>query len=260
MNAAFEALAAMDAELDGRDIARLTLDPDRARSRPLAALGRTLAPRLSALPGQSTPAFVDGILHTVGAILEHFPDNLFWDLDHLAGSILRDAACDPERAPERLRTSFAEVVELHSLFGNATDIRFRYVHDFIYGFDWAKWVRRDPSARSGVSPFDLRFLRSLKQRGTELLELIARDGDPRYPRLRDPKARNPFPFSREPEDEIALFRDLSRRGLLPVEAWSVDAAPRWEMAFDEEREERARALGLTRSREKARPTSPGGAT
>jgi hypothetical protein len=243
MNEPLAMLAELDAELDGQKVQRRTLDPNRERARSLVDIGRTLLPRTTELAAGSSAALATGLEQTARAIFEHFPENLLWDLDHLSASILREAARMPEQAPERLRASFAEIVELNALFGCATPIRFRYVHDFVYGFDWAKWVQRDPDARSSIGPFDLQFLRALRARAFELLALIEKD-DQRYPQLRDVHARNPFAFSREPTAELELYMDLARHALVPVQAWSFDAAPIWNLPFAEEREARARSLGL----------------
>jgi hypothetical protein len=57
--------------------------------------------------------------------------------------------------------------------------------------------------------------------------------------------RNPFGFSREPDDELALHRALAAAGAIPVEAWRIDAQPRWDLDFAARRLAQARALGLT---------------
>ena len=132
-----------------------------------------------------------------------------------------------------------------TLYGMRSPVRFQYVHDFTYGYDWAKWVRRSPRDRSHVGPFELDFLRYSRRRGHELLALIARD-DAEYPSLPDDRPRNVFRFSRDPDEEILLLRDLASRDLLPVEAYRTDASPRWDRPFAELRDERALALGLPR--------------
>jgi hypothetical protein len=213
---------------------RASLCPERPRATSFAALGRALLHRdISEALGLT---FASELERIGDSIRQHFPDNLFWDFDLLAASLLGHE--------ERLGEAAAIVVRLHELFGTHTPIRFRYVHDFIYGYDWAKWVGRDPDARADNGPYSLEFLRDLEQRGHELLGLIASD-DEKYPALAaDELARNPFPFSREPEAESRLHRELGRRCLLPVEAWRVDAAPRAGRPFARLREECARELGL----------------
>jgi hypothetical protein len=131
------------------------------------------------------------------------------------------------------------------LYGQQSAIRFRYVHDFMYGFDWARWVRRDPAARKGVEPFGIEFLRQTESRGRDILTLIEAD-DGWYPRLANGVVRNPFPFSREPEDELPLYRLLAERGCVPVGAWRLDAQPDASRDFDALREGAARSLGLAR--------------
>ncbi len=243
-SAALDALIALDRRLDALGVERRTLDPARERASSFERIGRALLPRTSELADGTAAALADGLSALATAVLDHFPENLFWDLDWLAASFLSEAAREPPRAPARLAESFAAAVELHALFGRVTAIRFRYVHDFAYGFDWAKWVRRDPPARGGVGPFDLAFLHAMRARGRELLALIEQD-DATYPRLAGDGARNPFAFSREPEAEAALHRDLARRGLVPVRAWTFDDPPVWDLAFAEQRVARARAMGLT---------------
>lgn len=248
---ALELLRAADARLDAAGVERRTLDPNGGRATPLGALGRALLPRAQGMRDGTALALARGLAATADAILEHFPDNLLWDLDALAAALLRQAGAAGERAPEELAGAFDEVLELHALFGRATAIRFRYVHDFVYGFDWAKWVRRDPPGRRHVGPYDRVFLRSMLRRGGELLALIEAD-DAKYPRLRRPGARNPFTFSREPADELRLHRDLAARGLVPVEAWRLEPSPVWDRPFADAREARAAAL---RGEETAPPTS-----
>jgi hypothetical protein len=226
-------LSLIDREIDARG--RRTLAPARDRATTLAELDHRIGGQLSA---EVRASWIEGLASTARAILTHFPENILWDLDHLAASI---AAYDDVA---EVREAFALIAELHELFGGASAIRFRYTHDFVYGFDWAKWVRRDPSARSHVGPFDLVFLRALLDRGGELVALIE-DDDALYPRLKDDRPRNPFPFSRERDAELALYEDLRARDLIPVRAWTFDAPPVWNAPFAEARVERAIALGLT---------------
>jgi hypothetical protein len=122
-------------------------------------------------------------------------------------------------------------------------LAFRYVHDFTYGFDWAKWVMHEPAERRGVGPFDPTFLAYLRSRGEELVTLIELD-DEKYPKLPDGRSRNPFGFSREPAHEALLFTDLAARGLLPIRAWDVESEPVAERPFADLRFDRARQLGV----------------
>ena len=115
----------------------------------------------------------------------------------------------------------------------------------MYGFDWARWVRRDPGARGGVEPFSVDFLRETESRGQDIIALIEADDD-WYPKLADGDSRNPFPFSREPDDELPLYRLLAERGDVPVEAWRLDARLDASRDFDLLREDAARSLDLAR--------------
>ena len=228
------ALAELDAHIARGP--RLTLAPDREHPTSLCALVRDLA------PGPLGGPLTEALLRVGTAQIRAFPGNLFWDMDALAASLLRQArrSDDP---PARLAELAGRIAHLQTIFGGETAIHFRYVHDFVYGYDWAKWVKRDPDARASVGPFEEPFLIYSEQRGGELLELIAHD-DAKYHQLAEGQARNPFGFSREPGDEVRLFRDLAARDLLPVRAWERDPQPRWEPPYLELREERAQQLGL----------------
>lgn len=228
------ALAALDARIDRG--ARLTLDPAAERPTSLCSLAESLA------PGPLRSPFAIALERVARAQLHAFPGNLFWDMDALAASLVRQA----RRAAEpvtRLNELAGHVARLQNLFGSDTAIRFRYVHDFVYGYDWAKWVKRDPDERRDVGPFDAAFLAYSERRAGELMELIA-ENDAKYHQLPDGQARNPFGFSREPDDEVRLFRDLAERDLLPIRAWETDPALDWEPPYLALREEHAEALGL----------------
>jgi len=203
--------------------ARLSLDPSREEATTALELHRLLEPRVQT--EAASLALASGLAATADAICRHFPDNLLWDLDALAAGLVArgsDAA--------GITRAFDEMCGLISLFGRATAIRFRYMHDFTYGFDWAKWVRREPETRAGIGPFDERLVAALFRRGNELLALIDAD-DAKYGRLPDARARNPFGFSREPADEIRLFRALVEDGLVPLCAWQLDPRPVWDRPF-----------------------------
>ncbi|MCA9655255.1 MAG: ferrochelatase [Myxococcales bacterium] len=188
-------------------------------------------------------ALAESLATIATAMQRAFPENIFGDLELLAASLWRGALAtdDPVAC---LRIQGERVAALQELFGRGTPIRFRYVHDFVYGFDWAKWVAKDPPTRAGVGAFDAPFLAFMDHRGHELLELIAAGRDGKYPPLPDGRPRNPFGFSREPEAEIRLHRTLAAEGLLPVEAWRVDARPRWDRPYAALRREVAERLGL----------------
>ncbi len=224
------------ARIDATRLGPLTLDPDRSAATPLHEIVASLAGPTQV---EHLAAAASGV---ASAQLDNFPDNLFWDFDCYLASVHESAAASHDYAACLGQTT-RTVTGLMQLYGQQSKIRFRYVHDFMYGFDWARWVRRDPTNRVAVDPFGSSFLDQSKSRGLDILDLVEAD-DTGYPRLGEGAARNPFPFSREPEEEIVLYRDLSERGLVPVQAWRIDATPDWNRDFDALREARAKALGL----------------
>ncbi|MEQ9320253.1 MAG: ferrochelatase [Polyangiaceae bacterium] len=242
MNSLLEHLERLDADLDSRGVKRLSLDPDRDRASRLHELGAALLERPPTLDAPALDALASGLTEVVEAIADNFPENVFWDLDYLVAALAKDAAAQADSA-RYLQRQLEIAADLHRMFGRHSPIRFRYIHDFVYGYDWAKWVRRDPEPRAEHGPFSSTFLSYTKQRGEELVELIARN-DAKYHRLADDAvARNPFGFSREPEAEVALHRDLARRDLIPVRAWRWDAEPRFDEDFADRRKQRAVAMG-----------------
>ncbi len=231
-------LADLDASLRSRGVERATLAAGRERATDF----EQLAASLSVLEhGPVADAIADGLHTIVEAQLEAFPESIFWDFDFLVATLLEDARGQADAAGY-VRTCAQLIADLHALFGRGTAIRFRYVHDFQYGFDWAKWVRAEPERRRTVSPFAEPFLRYMLDRGAELLELIQND-DEEYPPLGDEQEhRNPFGFSRTPADERRLFLVLAREDLIPVETWRLDATPRFDRPFRKLRSARAETL------------------
>ncbi len=238
--AAVDRLAACEDALVRGGWVRRSLAPGRERARGLIDVCEA-----AARPGDDDGtllALADGVVGLCAAMRSSFPDNLCCDLELVAAQVLRAAraSVDPAAA---VRGRLARMSGLQRLYGEDTAIRFRYVHDFLYGFDWAKWVGRDPDLRQHVGPFDAVFLGHLERRAHELGLLIAGD-DAVYGQLEGEHSRNPFPFSREPADELRLHRDLAARGLVPVAAWDPEARPSWRRAYAALRIERAAALGL----------------
>ena len=233
-------LAALDRDLAARE-AYWTLDPDQTRALlPTAVLDRVVQP---GVPIAFTEAFIEGLVETYAAMLTAFPANLLWDLEALAVSVWRQGAADPAR-PTVVRHLWGRVAALQHLFGVHGPIRFRYIHDFIYGYDWARWVAEEPDTRAGIGPYDAAFVERMHHRGAELLELIDA-GDAKYGPLHGDDPRNPFGFSREPEDELALHRHLAAAGDVPVRAWSVDAVPDWTRDYGKLRDDAAEALRIS---------------
>ncbi len=216
---------------------RMSLDPTRAHARGFVELADAL--EVAGGGAGHARAFAEGCDALADAIVGAFPDNLFWDLDALLAHLAAWPTVEME-------AGFDDLVTLHARFGRATAIRFRYVHDFLYGYDWTKWVRRDPTTRADVHPYDRAFFGAMLTRGEELIALIAR-GDAKYHRLEEGRDRNPFGFSREPADEARLCRALAARGQIPVEAWRLHPRVRWDHDYYAERRRTAQALGLTTS-------------
>lgn len=212
-----------------------TLCPGRSQAHTLESIGERLALH------EKSPQISQALAISLAAILQaqqtHFPETIFWDFDFLAASLLAmdDAA--------QISTASNLIVSLQTQYGRHSIIRFRYVHDFVYGFDWAKWIKKDPSQRASTLPFDITFLRYLCARGKELVELINAD-DEKYPKLPDGGPRNPFGFSREPEQEEALHRSLAEMNLIPVPAWDLHARHSWTPPFQRRRQEEALRLQI----------------
>jgi hypothetical protein len=217
--------------------ARASLSPDRVR----APTPRELAEQVTSGQGDEARlrAFTEGLAAIVHALAEDFPDNIFWDLDYPA-RCLWDAG-----SPRDMEVFARRVVTLCRGFGARSPLRFRYAHDFFFGFDWARWVSREPSQRAATRPFDAPFFDYLEVRLEELVELVA-SNDAKYSRLQGAEFRNPFGFSREPDEEARLHQALAREDLIPVKAWRLDGDPRWDLPFADLRTETARRLGLSR--------------
>lgn len=235
---ALAVLGEMDATLQGWG--HRSLAPGRDQGRALLSVCALVVE-----PGDSpalSTALAQGLVEVAAAQVSSFPENLYCDFEFMAADLLRRARAAPDPVG-LLGARLGQIARLQRLYGRDTAIRFRYVHDFVYGYDWAKWVGRDPDLRAGVGPYDAAFLDHLEGRAHELLDLIAVD-DQVYGWLPDEQARNPFPFSREPASELRLHRALADRGLLPIAAWVPDARPVWSRPFAALRAELAATLGL----------------
>lgn len=180
------------------------------------------------------------LYHTLENILKaqvkHFSENIFWDFDLMIANMVEQAIQSNQDGVVFLESFGNKVVTLMEMFGDANKIRFRYVHDFIYGFEWAKWVKKDPVNRANTKPFCLNFLDYLINKGQEILYLISVD-DSRYHQISSHSYRNPFFFSRDPEDEYRLLTYMAQYQLIPVATWNWNTQPIWDKPFDQIREQ-----------------------
>jgi hypothetical protein len=216
-----------------------TLDPEREQPSPLHEIAERLVE--SGRDVALAAASCDALERIASSQLENFPDNLFWDFDYIAACLWAPSG---DSSLSRLRAHEQTFVRLLCAFGRNSPIRFRYVHDFVYGLDWERWVKRDPARHGAVGPFDRRFLRRVLWRGCDIRRRIERGDDADFPKLAKGQWRNPFAFSREPEHELRLHRDLARREAIPVPSWRLCAAPDFSKPFTQIRLLRARELGI----------------
>jgi hypothetical protein len=234
----------LDELLNHHNVKPLSLNPHRTLSTSFSALGNLIVQTTD--DSQFIKVFRETLESILQSILRNFPENIFWDFDCLVISMLRQALVAKKGADYFLKF-FAEKIELlMDLFGNKSEIRFRYLHDFIYGFDWAKWVQKEPKTRNLIEPFNPVFLDYLLNRGQEIVQLICLD-DRQYHQLSENLYRNPFNFSREPRDEIRLFTYLARQKLIPVAAWDWNVSPVWNKPFHQMREAISLELHLVKT-------------
>jgi len=219
----------------------LSLAPNKNHaSAPLEILS---AIGIDQLPTASQVQYCKGMAQALDAMLHHFPENIFWDIDGLCACILNDARRSLRPLDIAISERFELVKELMQQFGGESPISFRYVHDFTYGFDWSRWAKRSPGYADQKIPFNLAFLRYLQQRSYEIVELIS-DNDQDYPKLAPGEKRNPFTFSREPEDEKKLYNELALKKLIPVPNWNVDAIGLYQIDYLQQRRLMAEKLGI----------------
>jgi hypothetical protein len=231
----------LDEILQQYNIKPLSLNPEKTSSTSFSALGSLIFQINDDL--QFIKLLRNTLEHVLQSMLQNFPDNIFWDFDFFIRSIMMQALF-AEKGTEYFLESFIEKIKsLMDLFGNTSEIRFRYLHDFIYGFDWVKWVQKEPQIRSSIEPFDPIYLDYLLNRGQDILQLICID-DRKYHHLSKNLYRNPFRFSREPKDEILLFNYLAKQKFIPVTAWDWTSSPIWNKPFHSMREHASLKLQL----------------
>lgn len=236
-----ELLEVTEASARARGAMQRSLGPAGGEARSIVAIGESVLDTVE-LKEQQAIAWAMALSDLVRAITKNFPENIFCDLDYVARVLAEVAEREGHVALER---RIDPLVRLHRAYGRATTIRFRYVHDFLYGYDWARWVAKDPEARRGVGPFDAAFLAYSEARAEELVQAIARGDDPKYPPLSsETVGRNPFSFDRSPASEAALHQALSAEGSIPLAAWTETPSLVWDRPYAALREAKAKALGL----------------
>ena len=138
-----------------------SLSPQRETCIALEELGLLLR-QLGATPDRCvTLVAMMGLLRE--DVQRHFPENIFYDDEVLAFTLLRS---------DNLEGLFGKLRILLAMFGTHSPICFRYVHDWLYGYDWIKWVSRNPEyAHTG--PFCEEFVDYMVKRGEEIQASIA---------------------------------------------------------------------------------------
>ena len=174
----------------------------------------------------------------------HFPNNIFWDKDYFVAYILEVVSSYPASLQQGFVDTFSSrFVSLLQLFGNQSIIKFQYLHDFSYGYDWAKWVYNDSEARSGVLPFSMQFLDRMYSRGKEL-EVLISENNSKYPQLQSENYRNPFQFHRTIECETIMMRRLVSLEAVPIKGWDITGNLEWNKPFNDIRNKEAERLGF----------------
>ncbi|MHC5735394.1 hypothetical protein [Nostoc sp.] len=231
----------IDEILAQRPVNLLSLNPQKNLITSFAELENLIAEQSTDI--QIIITLQETLENIVSTQLQNFPENIFWDFDFLVSSMLRQALIADEGAVPFLKVFGKKVVHLMEMFGSKTEMRFRYVHDFMYGFDWARWVQKEPQNRAHIEPFSLVFFDYLLAKGKELLQRINHGQITSY-KLCDTGYRNPFTFSREPEDESRLLTYLAEEQLIPVAVWNWNASPVWNKPFQEMRQQLALKLNI----------------
>ena len=217
---------------------RLSLSRNRLYATNTSQISKDLLPENSDTELRST--LLQGLRLLEEELFEHFPENIFADFDLLIAHIITKAK--QTYSPSKYLMERCEFIsKLFALYGSNSIIRFQYVHDFIYGFDWARWVQKSPNLRGNVGPFDRVFLDHLFLRGNEICTLIKKN-NAKYPKLASHKMRNPFPFSRSPQDEILLHGTLAKKNLIPVTSWSINGKFSHAWDFHKKRIDQANIL------------------
>ncbi|MBF2064119.1 MAG: hypothetical protein IGS39_06805 [Calothrix sp. C42_A2020_038] len=220
-------------------ITPLSLNPNKNLITSFRELGNIVLERVN--DSDLVECIFKTLEYILNAQLSNFPENIFWDYDFMIHEIIEQAISAKEEAITFLESFAKKLVELMEMFGCSNEIRFRYVHDFTYGFDWARWVKKDPVNRANIRPFNVIFLDYLLNKGKEILQKISVD-DIRYRHISERSYRNPFRFPRDPKDEYRLLTYLAGYQLIPVATWNWNGGAVWDKPFDQLREQASMKL------------------
>lgn len=235
--------------LERKGILPLSLNPDKESPSSFLELLETL-PDTHPDPNdlELVLHFFDACIHS---ILENYPENIYWDLDFLFYHVYKQLK-DKESFSEKqgwIMQLETRVKHIMDIFGSKSKIQFRYIHDFLYGFDWCKWVRKQKESglTEEYNPFGEEFLTYIESRGLEILDMIE-ENDQDYVPLQSGTFRNPFVFKRGTEEEKMLLSSLAETKDIPIFAWKVDAKYNTKKDYSQIRKERADALGIAPNR------------
>lgn len=185
------------------------------------------------------------VIEICNSIQDNFPQNIFYDLDYLFYQILQESKTSEIGFEPKLNEFQNSLNSIFTIFGIHSSVKFRYIHDFIYGYDWLKWTLEKKGSQEIESPLGEPFLNYITNRGKELENLIE-GNDKNYPVLNEP-FRNPFLFVRSTQEEEILHSNLSIDHLIPLEAWNLFAIPKSDKNYSEIRTKRALELGIDRN-------------
>ena len=214
-------LRKLDEALRQQGVLRSSVHPERSHARSFYELARAF--NEAGTSPETQAAIEDLIVALASDIPRHFPENIFWDFDCLCGAIASCAASASISAPNYILEATDILRELLKMFGLHSSIRFRYMHDFIYGYDFEQWEPESSLPFAEKQDFSISFLQAMLKKGRAMERCAARNGAA-YPQLAEGRYRNTFSFCREPDSERLLFSHLVRQGLLPLEGWRLDGA------------------------------------
>ncbi|MFK7873810.1 MAG: hypothetical protein AB8C84_11710 [Oligoflexales bacterium] len=215
-----------------------SLCPNRDCAHTLEDIGERLQTSLS---HEQQNAVMQSLTSIAMTQLECFPKNIFWDFDGFVSVLLKKTDFLSQRA------CVEHFQKLYKAFSRG-QTRFQYAHDLIYGFDWARWVQKDPENHVDFGPFDECFLNRMSQRHDELVEEVEKRSSSRYPYVagldHGQGYRNPFEFSRNFEDEKDLMERLALIDYIPVPFWDMNFKAVWDKDFEEKRKEISQRTSL----------------